>query len=127
MTRGCGADRVGDGLDAEDGGGGDFDVAGLFGGGLGGGWDEVEADSVAGRLVVEAVELEAVAESDVLGGAGRRAQGGEDSECRQSERGAEDGVRFHQRYRNHPTTGVPGLDRGMRTGRFGDCGMRESV
>ncbi len=57
--------RVGEGFDPEDGGGGYFEV--VFGG-------EVEAELVALGFGAEAVDLAAVGEGDVFGGAGQRAE-----------------------------------------------------
>ena len=89
---GCGRRRVGDGLDAKDGAGGDFDVVGVVGRGLADGargGEEVEADAVAGRLLTDAVELSAVAEGDVFGGVGRRTHGRDGCKQCWSESGAE--------------------------------------
>jgi hypothetical protein len=117
---GGGRSRVGDRLDAEDGRAGDFEIAGVLGGGSG---NEVKADVIAVCLVVEAVELEAVAEGDVLGCPGAGARGRQGGDGGERECGAAKGTELHHWYRNYPTTRVRRLDRAMRCVILGMVGL----
>jgi hypothetical protein len=87
---------IGDGLDAEDGAGGDFDVVGVVGGCVRGG-NKVQADVVAGRLLADAVEFGAVAQCNVLRREDGLADCGEERSGREAR--AEEKVRLHHGYR----------------------------